>query len=92
METLLRRGCTSLFRPLCLKVSNTKTVILWGGMVKVVDEKLKKLEQHVIKIDYDYEIRLANDIVEKSISLRVEEGQESSVQSRMSKRSKPASL
>uniref|UniRef100_M4BUA6 Uncharacterized protein n=1 Tax=Hyaloperonospora arabidopsidis (strain Emoy2) TaxID=559515 RepID=M4BUA6_HYAAE len=47
-------------------------------MVKVVDEKLKKLEQHVIKIDYDYEIRLANDIVEKSISLRVEEGQESS--------------
>ena len=63
-----------------------------GGMVKVVDEKLKKLEQHVIKIDYDYEIRLANDIVEKSISLRVEEGQESSVQSRMSKRSKPASL
>ena len=63
-----------------------------GGMVKVVDEKLKKLEQYVMKIDYDYEIRLANDIVEKSISLRVEEGQESSVQSRMSKRPKPANL
>ena len=63
-----------------------------GGMVKVVDEKLKKLEQYVIKIDYDYEIRLANDIVEKSISLRVEEGQESSVQSRMSKRSKTANV
>ena len=61
-------------------------------MVKVVDEKLKKLEQYVIKIDYDYEIRLANDGVEKSINLRVEEGQESSVQSRTSKRPKPANL
>ena len=63
-----------------------------GGKVKVVDEKLKKLEQYVIKIDYDYEIRLANDGVEKSINLRVEEGQESSVQSRMSKRSKTANV
>uniref|UniRef100_M4C4W8 RxLR effector candidate protein n=1 Tax=Hyaloperonospora arabidopsidis (strain Emoy2) TaxID=559515 RepID=M4C4W8_HYAAE len=63
-----------------------------GGKVKVVDEKLKKLEQYVIKIDYDYEIRLANDFVEKSINLRVEEGQESSVQSRMSKRSKTANV
>ena len=63
-----------------------------GGKVKVVDEKLKKLEQYVIKIDYDYEIRLANDGVEKSINLRVEEGQESSVQSRMSKRPKTANM
>uniref|UniRef100_M4BDV1 Uncharacterized protein n=1 Tax=Hyaloperonospora arabidopsidis (strain Emoy2) TaxID=559515 RepID=M4BDV1_HYAAE len=63
-----------------------------GGKVKVVDEKLKKLEQYVIKIDYDYEIRVANDIVEKSINLRVKEGQESSVQSRMSKRPKTATL
>ena len=30
LETLLHCGCTSLFRPMCMKVSNTKTIILSG--------------------------------------------------------------
>ena len=63
-----------------------------GEKVKVVDEKLKKLKQYVIKVDFSHEIHPAKEVVKSRVRSREEESNEISSQGRTSKCARTGSV
>ena len=63
-----------------------------GEKVKVVDEKLKKLKQYVIKVDFSHEIHPAKEVVKSRGRSREEESNESSSQGRTLKCARTGSV